>query len=176
MGKAKMRIYRLPRISSTGDRRGWETMDPRVVRELAMIPTALEVGISIQHSTPALSSPLLQRWLPSRCNAKESGICTTEGKPAQLGIHQVYVGRGHHAHRLATTKWSCPFLAGKDGTHEECMMWYIQHLHYGPLWCQLEELYGKTLVCDCPMGQGCEADVLIAECFWKLMCKKGMKN
>ena len=37
----------------------------------------------------------------------------------------------------------------------------------------LPELYSKTLVCDCPMGQSCEADVLISACFCKLARKKG---
>ena len=144
-------------------------MDPRVVRELAMIPTAIEVGIDIRKAPPTVAIPAITRFLPSRCNAKEAGISTKDGKPAQLQKHQIYVGQGHHGHRLATTKWACPYTAGQDGAHEECMLWYTQYLHKGPLWAQLPELYGKTLVCDCPMGQSCEADVLISECFCKLL-------
>ena len=172
LGKARMKIYRLPHISSTGDRRGWERMDPRVVREFAMLPTALEIGISLRDAPNAIISADIKRHLPIRRNAKDAGICTVGGKPARLEAYQIYVGKGHHSHRLPTTKWACPFVAGQDGSHEDCMLWYIQHLQEGPLQSQLQELYGKELVCDCPMGQSCEADILIAKCACKLSSKQ----
>ena len=172
LGKAKMKIYRLPQISSTGDRRGWETMNPRVVRDLAMIPTALEVGISLRDAPSPPSNSSVFQFLPSRCSSQDAGICTKDGRPAQLSASQVYVGRGHHSHRLATTKWACPFIAGKDGTHEECMLWYIHSIHEGPLKLQLHELYGKTFICDYSIGQFCEADALISLCFCKLVGRK----
>ena len=171
-GRATMKVHRLPTISSTGDRRGWENMDPKVVREMAMIPTALEVGVSIKDASPTVALPSLRKFLPSRCNARDAGIRTSDGHPAQLSSDQVYVGQGHHSHRLPVTKWTCPFVAGQHGSHEECMLWYIQHVHT-ELESRLPELYSKTLVCDCPMGQSCEADVLISACFCKLARKKG---
>ena len=74
-----------------------------------------------------------------------------------------------------TTRWGNPFKVGKDGTAEECVYKYEEMLfpyrHGGTLEdfyisdANLEDirrnLAGKDLLCFCPLGQPCHADVLL---------------
>ena len=69
------------------------------------------------------------------------------------------MGQGHHSHRLPTTCWKSPFVAGHDCAPGEVMPLYIDHIkrNFGQ---ELHSLLGKTLVCDCAEDELCEADVL----------------
>ena len=71
-----------------------------------------------------------------------------------------YVGRGSFHHRL-TTKWKSPWTPGHNCEAGDWLARYIIHIRTSSLWDQLHELQGHTLVCDCPMDQLCEADMLI---------------
>lgn len=66
--------------------------------------------------------------------------------------HDVYIGR--------PSKWGNPFAIGRDGTREEVVEKYRQHLLSSPaLLAALPELKGKTLGCWCA-PQACHGDVL----------------
>ena len=84
-------------------------------------------------------------------------------KDKQLPAHHIYVGRGHHSHRLRTTIWKSPVTPGHDCPHEEWISLYVQHVCSNEaLWKALPSLQGKTLVCDCAWQDLCEADLLQA--------------
>ena len=76
----------------------------------------------------------------------------------------VYVGPGHHRHRLRRTKWAPPLTPGHDCSLEEWLPRYVEHV-YSNLVDDLGELKGVTLVCDCQHGGVCEADMLAGRFF-----------
>ena len=51
VGRAKLAIPRCPPVECTGDRREWLFVDPRALRDWAMIPMALAVGLDITEIT-----------------------------------------------------------------------------------------------------------------------------
>lgn len=78
-----------------------------------------------------------------------------------LPANCVYVGRGHHTHRLATTCWASPVVPGHDCSAEEWIARYVEHIcSQQHLWQALPSLCDKTLVCDCPSTDLCEVDLL----------------
>jgi len=67
--------------------------------------------------------------------------------------YDVYIGR--------PSKWGNPFKSGRDGTLEEVLEKYRQHILSRPdLLAALHELEGKTLGCWCK-PKPCHGDVLI---------------
>lgn len=67
----------------------------------------------------------------------------------------VYVGR--------PTRWGNPFVVGIDGTLPRVLFLYKNWL-----WARIEEnpdflkpLKGKDLVCWCPLGRPCHADIIL---------------
>ena len=79
----------------------------------------------------------------------------------------VYVGMGNHTHRLPTTKWKSPRQVGVNCTPQDWISYYVQYIRE-TLWCELDELEGLVLVCDCPAAQTCEADLLAGLIFDRL--------
>ena len=71
----------------------------------------------------------------------------------------VYVGRGYHSHRLPTTKWASKRVPGHDVSQEEWVCSYLDQIST-TLYEDLPELVGRTLICDCPWQDLCEADLL----------------
>ena len=142
-GFARLRIPKFPAIQATGDRRHFLEIEPRALREWAMMPMALQLGINVAHMPGA-------GGIPARKSTQAAaGMVTVAGKPAQLKADEVYVGQGLFSHRLRKTKWASPFHVGRDGTAQECVRKYTDWLHRrGPI-SHIEELVGKTLVCDC---------------------------
>jgi hypothetical protein len=66
----------------------------------------------------------------------------------------VYIGRG--------SKWGNPFVIGVDGTREQCIFKFREHLFNGiTLREALPELEGKTLGCFCK-PKPCHGDVIIS--------------
>lgn len=67
----------------------------------------------------------------------------------------IYVGR--------PTKWGNPFKIGVDGNREQVIKkyeaWLDEKLKEDPKF--LAPLYGKDLVCWCPLNLPCHADVII---------------
>ena len=54
----------------------------------------------------------------------------------------VYVGQGSHHHRIPTTKWKSPWVAGHSCTSDEWLPLYVAHVCGGPLYDSLPELHG----------------------------------
>jgi Domain of unknown function (DUF4326) len=72
----------------------------------------------------------------------------------------VYIGRANPKYRLVASKWANPFAVGRDGTRDEVVEKYRQHLIESPdLIASLPELVGKDLVCWCAPKR-CHGDVL----------------
>ena len=82
----------------------------------------------------------------------------------KLPSDHVYVGPGHHRHRLASTKWASPFIPGVDCSQDEWLPKYISHVRH-LLWRDLPELIGCTLVSDTGGTTMCEATVLAGMLF-----------
>ena len=56
-----------------------------------------------------------EHWLAYDPRAmREWAICEVLLKDNQLPAHHMYVGRGHHSHRLRTTIWKSPVTPGHD--------------------------------------------------------------
>ena len=62
-----------------------------------------------------------------------------------------------------------PFVTGVHGTAEDCLVKYDSHLHATRLVADIVELFGKDLLCECPLGTPCVADVLIAEAYQRFL-------
>lgn len=74
-------------------------------------------------------------------------------KDWEMPANTVYVGR--------PTIWGNPFKVGVDGTIEECLEKYKQHMngilsHDAKL-----RLKGKNLACFCSIDNPCHADILL---------------
>ena len=148
-GRATLHVPRMPLIQCQGRRDHWLSYDPRSMRQWAMAPMAISLGLTPQE--PAEASRI-----PRRARVEE---VITEEKA--LPPQHVYVGRGHHSHRLPTTVWKSPVTPGHDCPHEEWIAFYVQHICcHDELWEQLPALQGQVLVCDCPWQELCEADLL----------------
>ena len=81
----------------------------------------------------------------------------------ELPENCVYIGRGNLTWRLAQTQWTSPFLIGPHGTPEACLRRYAHWLQAQPgRLAQAKALRGKALLCDCPAGQACHGEAIIA--------------
>ena len=148
-GKATLHVPRMPTFSCQGRKEHWLALDPRSLREWLMTPLAITLGLSPVDPGEASRVPergTIEQWLkddktlPDKC---------------------IYVGRGHHSHRLPTTQWKSPFVPGHDCSDEEWIAKYVEHVCTCPeLWAALPSLCDKILVCDCPWQSLCEADLL----------------
>ena len=148
-GLAKLQVPRMPAFLYVGRRKHWLDMDPRAMREWAMAPLAVTLGLteSLRAERPGL---------PVRKLATDVMI-ENNSLPAKT----VYVGRGSFHHRLSTTKSKSPWTPGHNCEAGQWPARYIVHIRTSPLWDVLPELAGLTLVCDCPMDQLCEAGIFI---------------
>ncbi|CAE7812806.1 unnamed protein product [Symbiodinium sp. CCMP2592] len=79
----------------------------------------------------------------------------------------IYIGQGHHSHRLPRTKWAAPMVAGHDCSFDEFLPRYVQHIKDN-LGDQLPELFGKTLVVDEITAWPSEGDALAGLVFEEL--------
>ena len=148
-GLAKLHVPRMPTFLAVGRREHWLDMDPRAMREWAMAPLAVTLGLteSLRAERPGL---------PVRKLVQDVMI-----EKNKLPHQTIYVRRGSFHHRLTTTKWKSPWTPGHNCEAGEWHAQYIVHIRTSPLWDALHELKGMALACDCPMEQLCEADLLI---------------
>ena len=154
VGHAKLYVPRSPAPSCTGHRDHWLDIDPRVLREWAMTPLAISLGLRPLDTAEAARVP--------------TRACVDEVlQQGALPAGHVYVGLGSHTHRLPTTKWKSPWQIGANCTPQDWVPYYIQYIRE-TLWCDLDELEGAVLVCDCPVTQTCEADLLAGLIFDRL--------
>ena len=148
-GLATLQVPRMPAFIAVGRRKHWLDMDPRAMREWAMAPLAVTLGLTaeLRASRPGLPVRRLTTDVMIENNA--------------LPAKATYVGQGSFHHRLSTTKWKSPWTPGHICEAGEWPARYIVHVRTSPLWDALPELAGLSLVCDCPMDQLCEADLLV---------------
>lgn len=104
-GHAKLKLGRLPPVETTGHRPHWLYLDHRSLREWAMTPMAISLGL-----------------LPPDAQER-SRVCPVAAvddvlQDGVLPANHIYVDQGHHRHRLPTTKWAPPFptSAAPSGT------------------------------------------------------------
>ena len=81
-----------------------------------------------------------------------------------LRPNAVYVGQGHHVHRIRKTKWAAPLVAGHDCPFDEFLPRYLQHVRDNLLG-QIHELFGKILVVDSITAFPSEGDALASLVF-----------
>jgi len=86
-GLAKLQVPRMPTFLSVGRREHWLDMDPRAMREWAMAPLAVTLGL-----TESLRAERRGVTSPKACNGRHDRE------------QAIYVGRGSFHHRLSTTK------------------------------------------------------------------------
>ena len=154
VGHAKLYVPRSPSPSCTGHRDHWLDLDPRALREWAMTPLAISLGLRPLDTAEAARVP--------------TRACVEEVlQQGALPPGHVYVGMGNHTHRLPTTKWKSPWQVGVNCTPQDWIPYYVQYIRE-TLWCELDELEGLVLVCDCPAAQTCEADLLAGLIFDRL--------
>ena len=148
-GRATLHVPRMPAINCHGRREHWLAIDPRAMRAWAMAPLAISLGLEPPDPSEAARVPKRGRVVDFLDEAK--------GIPPDC----IYVGRGHHSHRLTVSKWKTPVVPGHDCPPEEWVARYVDHICSSEvLWQSLPELQGKTLLCDCPWQDLCEADLL----------------
>ena len=154
VGHAKLYVPRSPSPSCTGHRDHWLDLDPRALREWAMTPLAISLGLRPLDTAEAARVP--------------TRACVEDVlQQGALPPGHVYVGLGSHTHRLPTTKWKSPWQVGVNCTPQDWVPYYVQYIRE-TLWCELDELEGSVLVCDCPAAQTCEADLLAGLIFDRL--------
>ena len=154
---------RFPAHCSVGNRSSRLPIPPQCLREWAMVPTALKLGLKAPGTNGCR--------IPDRASAAEKGLHTLSGAPATLAENEVYIGPGHFSTRLKTTKWASPFIVGQDGSAQRCVARYIDHARATGLLDDILELEGKTLVCDCPKGMLCTGDALALEVYARISGK-----
>ena len=157
-GFAKLQVMRWPTYECVGRREHWIDLDPRCLRERSMAPLAISLGLR----------PTRAEWrsrTPTRCSVES---CLQPDKSLSPGT--VYVGRGHHSHRLPVTKWASPYVPGHNCAMSDWLPQYIEHIMTSGLKEDLAELCGCRLACDCPAQSPCEADVLAGLTFTHVVC------
>ena len=146
--KAKLHVPRMPVVERHGRREHWLYLDARCMREWAMSPLA--ISLCLRPPDPREAARIPTRGLVA-------DLISADG---DLPEGCVYVGRGHHSHRLQTTEWSSPAVPGFDCSEDEWICRYVDFVCTSGLWDKLPQLQGRTLVCDCPWQSLCEADLL----------------
>ena len=142
MGLAKLHVPRFLFVETAGRRELASYRPPR----FAGVGTAI-LGLRPTH-------PDEQARIPQR---KRVVDVIREDKTLPPGV--VYVGRGHHSHRLPVIKWSSPFVPGHNCDPSSWLPLYVEHVMQH-LAGDLPELTGCVLACDCEMDMVCEGDAL----------------
>lgn len=151
VGRAKLQAPRLPQFECVGAREQWLDLDPRALREWAMAPLALGLGLSPP-------DPREPARIPRR--AQVDDVMLERGR---LPPNHIYVGQGRGSHRLAKTKWASPVIPGLNIVNLTIGCGTMWHTCTTPtLW---PTFMSSMLVCDCPFCDPCEADALAGLCF-----------
>ena len=147
VGVAKLRVPRMPLAVCVGHRDTWAALDPCALRSQALHPLAVTLGIQ-----PGTSGAFA--LVPARRSVSE--VLRDDGT---LPWRHLYIGQGHHSHRLARTVWASPFVAGHNCSFEESLPRYVQYVRKH-LWHLLPALAGQVLVVDVVTSFPSEADAL----------------
>ena len=98
VGVAKLQVHRGSVVQCVGRREHWLEIDPRALREWAMAPLVITLGLRPIDLSEAARIPI---------RVEVEGILR-EDNILPPGI--VYVDRGHHSHRLSVIQWVSPFV------------------------------------------------------------------
>ena len=75
---------------------------------------------------------------------------------------KIYIGRGTSKFHLQPSMWRNPYRIGADGTRDDCVRKFEDHLTSSPdLLAEIHTLRWKTLVCHCGDHEHCLGDVLV---------------
>ena len=96
VGRTILHVLRLPPMDAVGRREHWLDLHPQSMRSWAMAPMAILLG---------LEPPDPQE----RARIPRKGRVSTFLVDGALPDGVIYVGQGHHSHRLPSTSWICPF-------------------------------------------------------------------
>ena len=99
VGHARLHVPRMPPLEACGRRQHWLEIDPRAMRSWAMTPLAITLGLPPLHPEERARLPAVVRVAD----------LLTDG---QLPPDVVYVGQGHHSHRVPRSQWASPFVQG----------------------------------------------------------------
>ena len=154
-GLAVVQVHRLPPVEITGRREHWLRIAPESLRSAAMAPLAISLGMR-PGQLPAADHVPVKALAEDR--VVEKGL---------LPAGCVYVGQGNYQHRIPTSKWRNPWVAGLTCDPGQALARYANFVA-AELWHDLAELIGKTLLSDTPMEVPCEADVLAGLLFFRL--------
>ena len=134
--------------------------DPVHGETWALAPDGCQLHESPCYGTTCYHFGVDTSW--SHWSRKGSQTCPSCRGPAARWHppNHLYVGRGHHSHRLARTKWASPWTPGHDCSEDEWIYWYVEHILNTDLCHQLPNLADQTLVCDCAWQDVCESDLL----------------
>ena len=115
-----------------GRRAHWLDYGPRSMRQWATSPLAISLGLAPLDEREAARVPQRGR-VPDflRDGTLQPGC-------------MLYVGQGHHSHRLRRTKWASPFVPGHDVSLDEWLPAYVQWVGQN-LFANLKELEGQCL-------------------------------
>ncbi|CAE7730172.1 unnamed protein product [Symbiodinium sp. CCMP2592] len=147
LGLAQLRVPRGPPIQCVGRREHWLEIDSRALREWAMSPLAISLGLRPIDPGEAARVPVRVE------------VASVLREHKSLPPDVIYVGRGHHSHRLPVTQWASPFVPGHNCGADEWLPLYVEHV-LSNLQTDLVQLEGRTLACDCALSQVCEGDLL----------------
>ena len=143
-GRAVLHVPRMPAVEQHGRREDWPPSTQRVGN-----------GSTGYHSGPPTLDEAERARVPVRACTQD--VIQSDGL---LPPGHIYVGRGHHSHRLPTTCWKSPVTPGHDCSEDDWLPRYVEFICGSDLWYQLPQLHGQVLVCDCPWQSLCEADIL----------------
>ena len=136
-GLAVVQVHRLPPVEITGRREHWLRIAPESLRSAAMAPLAISLGMR-PGQLPAADQVPVKALAEDR--VVEKGL---------LPAGCVYVGQGNYQHRIPTSKWRNPWVAGLTCDPGQALARYANFVA-AELWHDLAELIGKTLLSDTP--------------------------
>eukprot|EP00438_Fugacium_kawagutii_P035920 Skav227993 [mRNA] locus=scaffold390:165629:172005:- [translate_table: standard] len=137
--------------------------------------------------------PLCQAWQHNKCSHQREARCSNGehlcarplrsgrvldvwSKEKGLPSDVLYAGHGHFRHRLPCSHWCNTFKIGQDGSPVVVLLKFIAGIDEYLAGKNLEELIGKRIACDCPVGQPCHVDVLIAKVYESLEARAHPKR
>ena len=150
-GHARLHVPRMPPLEACGRRQHWLDIDPRAMRSWAMTPLAITLGLPPLHPEERARLPTLVRV---------ADVLADDKLPPDV----VYVGQGHHSHRVPRSQWASPFVQGHTCTTDDWLPLYVDFV-LANLQAELPALQGKRLACDCGPDGVCEADALAGMVF-----------
>ena len=130
-GHARLHVPRMPPLEACGRRQHWLDIDPRAMRSWAMTPLAITLGLPPLHPEERARLPTVVRVADVLADGK-------------LPPDVVYVGQGHHSHRVPRSQWASPFVQGHTCTTDDWLPLYVDFV-LANLQAELPALQGKRL-------------------------------